>query len=92
MEALVQPVRDVAPLVHLAALEGRRPPEGPPDRLRERLGAVDDVEPRPFGIETALDQVVDMACTVAAFSVAPSARPSTCFAPPVSMPIAATIR
>ena len=26
-----------------------------------------------------------MACTVAAFSVAPSARPSTCFAPPVEV-------
>ena len=44
MEALVQPVRDVAPLVHL--VEGRRPPEGPPDRLSERCRG---------GIETALD-------------------------------------
>ena len=34
-------------------------PEAPPDRLGERLGAVDDVEPGALGIETALDQVVE---------------------------------
>ena len=56
MEALVQPLDDVAPLVHLAALDQGRPPEGPPDRLGERLGAVEDVEPGPLRIEPTRDR------------------------------------
>ena len=59
VQALVQPVCDVAPLVHLATLDQRRMPEAPPDRLGERLGAVDDVEPGALGIEAAIDQVVE---------------------------------
>ena len=58
-QALVQPVCDVASLVHLATLDQSRVSEAPPDRLGERLGAVDDVEPRALGIETAIDQVVE---------------------------------
>ena len=49
VQALVQPICDVASLVHLATLNQGRVPEAPP----ERLGAVDDVEPGALGIETS---------------------------------------
>src|SRR3979490_1925482 len=43
----------------LAALDRRVAPEAAPDRLGERLRAVDDEQTRHRWIEAALDQVVD---------------------------------
>lgn len=50
---------DVTGLVNLAALDRRVAAERLPDRLGERLGAVDDEEAADCGIEAALDQVVE---------------------------------
>ena len=54
-----QALHDVAGLVDLAALDRRVAPEGPPDRLGQRLGAIDDEQPADRRIEPALDQVVE---------------------------------
>src|SRR5271163_1872795 len=43
----------------LAALDRRVAPEAAPDRLGERLRAVDDEQTRHRWIEAALDQVID---------------------------------
>ena len=59
MKAFVEALDDVAALVDLAALEGGHRPEGPLDRLGERLGAVDDEEPGHFRVEAAGGQVVE---------------------------------
>jgi len=82
-------VQDVARLVYLAALNGRVASEGRADCLGESLRAVDDEEVRHSGIEPRSTRLPISACTVAAFSVAPSTTPSGCLSPFTSTPIAA---
>ena len=45
--------------VDLAALDRRVPPEGPPDRLGQRLGAVHDEQPAHARVEAAPNQVIE---------------------------------
>ena len=59
MQRFRQSLHDVASLVDLTALDRARRAEGAPDRLGQRLGAVDDEQPRHRRIEPALDQIVD---------------------------------
>jgi len=49
---------EIAGMSNLATLDRRIAPEGSPDRLEQRLRAVDDEEMRCAGIEPALDEIV----------------------------------
>src|SRR5271155_427501 len=59
MQSRRETLHDIPGLVNLAALDRRVAPEAAPDRLGERLRAVDDEQTRHRRIEAALDQVVD---------------------------------
>jgi hypothetical protein len=50
---------DVADLVHLASLHEGSAAAQAPDRGAKALAPVDDEEPRAFGLEPALDQVLE---------------------------------
>ncbi len=83
----VEPLDDIAPLVHLAALDER---EAIAHRPAQRLGAIDDVRRAMSGCSPRSTKSASSALTTAAFSVAPTANASTCFSPAPSMPIATT--
>src|SRR6478609_3775525 len=88
MQMLGQSFDNVARLVNLAALDRCVPTKRAADCLDQRLRAVDDKQAAVLGIQATLDQVVQQRRTTAAFSVAPSSKPSGCLAPLPSMPIA----
>ena len=58
MQTLRQTLGDVSSFVHLTALDWRMAPEGPPDRLGQRLSAIDDEQAADSRVEAAADQIV----------------------------------
>jgi hypothetical protein len=53
-----QPFHNVAAFVDLTALNGRVLAKGPPDRLAQRLRAINDEQPADLGVEATVDQVI----------------------------------
>ena len=59
MQMLGQTLHDVAPLVHLPALNRGVLAERPADRLPQCFRPVDDEQTADLRVEPALDQIVD---------------------------------
>src|SRR3954468_16610455 len=82
-----QPFGDVARLVHLTALDRRVLAKG--IALDSALAPSMMNSQTPAGSRPRSTRLSSKACTVAAFSVAPSTKPSGCFSPLPSIPTAA---
>ncbi len=58
MKLGIGPIGNVARLVDLAALDRDVSPKGPADCFGQGLGAINDEEAADFGVQSALDQIV----------------------------------